>query len=182
MATAQTVFEEEQWTAVTSPEVASPEITGSCITGSYRKCWTENDISNIPTNIQISRQISSIQSSSSSNTHLPQSSSNSSSHTHLSQSSSSSSSSSNSSWCCCSGFLIMSSHWSIWIVAMNSIFLVGKFEFLLEIWMLAGRLLMSFPVTTSGHFLVMQLPVTSLLLLKYGLSCAHILLTYIYCL
>ena len=134
MATAQTVFEEEQWTAVTSPEVASPEMTGSCITGSYRKCWTENDISNIPTNIQISRQNSSIQSSSSSHTHLPQS------------------SSSSSSWCCCSGFLIMSSHWSIWIVAMNSNFLVGKFEFLREIWMLAGRLLMSFPVTTSDHF------------------------------
>jgi len=147
MATAQTVFEEEQWTAVTLPEVAPPEMTGSCITGSYRKGWTENDISNIPTNIQISRQNSSIQSSSSSNTHLPQSSSNSSSHTHLSQSSSSSSS-----WCCCSGFLIMSSHWSIWIVAMNSNVLVGKFEFLREIWMLAGRLLMSFPVTTSGHF------------------------------
>ena len=38
------------------------------------------------------------------------------------------------------------SHWSIWIVAMNSTFLAGKFEFWQEISMLAGRLLRWFQV------------------------------------
>jgi hypothetical protein len=39
-----------------------------------------------------------------------------------------------------------SSHWSIWIVAMNSILLAGKFEIWREIWMLAERLLRWFQV------------------------------------
>ena len=39
------------------------------------------------------------------------------------------------------------SHWSIWIVALNSIFfLAGKFEFWREIWILVGILLRLFPV------------------------------------
>jgi hypothetical protein len=41
--------------------VWSSDVTGSCITGSarkwrHRKCWTGNDLSNLPANIQISRQ------------------------------------------------------------------------------------------------------------------------------